>query len=203
MAQQFIERRSIEYQIDVALCKGKRVGNEIICTPESDPLNIFKKRPGTSSYFRSYRGGIFAMMEQLGPFHFFFTLSCAEKWWLEVILSLLRLVGHCITFLESKENDKEEIFVDDEPLDDFLESHKDEMSDLYKDKFVYVTRLFNDRLLAFRKNFLDKEFAHYTYRIEFQARGNTSICCYLQKTITNVLIIFRDSPCPWLSLASI
>ena len=112
------------------------------------------------------------MMEQLGPFHFFFTLSCAEKKWLEVILSLLRLDGHSITYFKSREGDKEEIFVDDEPLDDFLESNKDEMSDLYKDKFIYVTRLFNDRLLAFRKNFLDKEFAHYTYRIEFQARGN-------------------------------
>ena len=112
------------------------------------------------------------MMEQLGPFHFFFTLSCAEKKWLEVILSLLRLDGHSITYIKSREGDKEEIFVDDEPLDDFLESNKDEMSDLFKDKFLYVTRLFNDRLLAFRKNFLDKEFAHYTYRIEFQARGN-------------------------------
>ena len=147
MAQQLIERRSIEYQIDVALSKGKRVGNEIICTPESDPLNIFKKRPGTSSYFRSYRGAIFAMMEQLGPFHFFFTLSCAEKKWLEVILSLLRLDGHSITYFKSREGDKEEIFVDDEPLDDFLESNKDEMSDLFKDKFIYVTRLFNAQLL--------------------------------------------------------
>ena len=174
MAQQFIERRSIEYQIDVALSKGKRIGNEITCTPESDPLNIFKKRPGTCSYFRSYRGGIFAMMEQLGPFHFFFTLSCAERMWLEVKTSLLHLDGHSIRYLKSKEGDKEEIFVDEIPLDDFLELNKSDISNLYKDKFIYVARLFNDRLLAFRKNFLDKEFAHYTYRIEFQARGNIS-----------------------------
>ena len=36
-----------------------------------------------------YRNELFARMEQLGPFHFFFTLSAAEMLWPEVTTAIL------------------------------------------------------------------------------------------------------------------
>ena len=110
-------------------------------------------------------------MEQLGPFHFFFTLSCAEKIWDEVKTSLLQLNGHEITFVTETDGDTK-VYVDGVLLETYIDENKKEISDIYKDNFIYVARLFDDRLKAFKKHFLEKgDIAHYCYRIEFQARG--------------------------------
>ena len=43
----------------------------------NDAIDVFKKIPGTPSYWKKVRNDLFARMEQLGQFHFFFTLSSA------------------------------------------------------------------------------------------------------------------------------
>ena len=70
----------------------------IILLSNIETLSIFKDIPGTPSYWRMFRNEIFARIEQLGPFHFFYTLSCAEMKWIEVLSSLLRNEGHKIDF---------------------------------------------------------------------------------------------------------
>ena len=46
--------------------------------------DVFKTVPGTPAYWKQFGNETFARMEQLGPFNFFFTLSCAEMKWSEV-----------------------------------------------------------------------------------------------------------------------
>ena len=58
-------------------------------------FDVFSKIPGTPSYWKNFRNELFARMEQLGPFHFFFTLSAAEMLWPEVSTSILHSQG-CI-----------------------------------------------------------------------------------------------------------
>ena len=55
----------------------------------NNAFDIFNKIPGTPQYWKTYRNDLFARMEQLGPFHFFFTLSAAEMRWPEVTTSIL------------------------------------------------------------------------------------------------------------------
>ena len=43
----------------------------------NDAFNVLKKIPGTGAYWKDFRNKIFAKLEQLGPFHLFYTLSCA------------------------------------------------------------------------------------------------------------------------------
>ena len=101
VAQQYLEKLRVERQISISMQKGKvrltEIGKSIIQSI-SETLSIFKDIPGTPSYWRMFRNEILARIEQLGPFHFFYTLSCAEMRWIEVLSSLLRNEGHKINF---------------------------------------------------------------------------------------------------------
>ena len=156
------------------MSKGKLSGNgkEFMTTLEADLMNIFREILNTPSYWRKMRNEIFARMEQLGPFHFFFTLSCAEHKWDEVKASLLQLEGKNVTFEFDEGNEQPRILVEGLPLEVFAADNPQLIKDLYKTKFIHVTRLFDDRLKAFKKIYLESgDIAHYCYRIEFQARG--------------------------------
>ena len=101
VAQQYLEKLRVERQISISMQKGKirltELGKSIIQSI-SETLSIFKDIPGTPSYWRMFRNEILARIEQLGPFHLFFTLSCAEMRWIQVLSSLLRNEGHKIEF---------------------------------------------------------------------------------------------------------
>ena len=91
VVQQYLERHSFENQVSVSIQKGvKRKAvdgsNQI---KSNDIIDVFKTIPGTPAYWKSYRNEIFAMMEQLGSFNFFFTLSLAKLRWPEVKTSIL------------------------------------------------------------------------------------------------------------------
>ena len=60
-------------------------------------------------------------MEQLGPFHFFFTLSAAEKRWSEVTTSIASNMGKKITYENGWEEDDMKIKIDDIPLPTYKE----------------------------------------------------------------------------------
>ena len=125
-------------------------------------------------------------MEQLGPFHFFFTLSAAEMRWPEVTTSILhyedqidKIVykenwesdpeANILIYYNGWENDESQI----ETLKKFKETKQRNKHKLYKDHFLLITRLFDNRVKAFINHILmaNEHVAHYSYRIEFQVRG--------------------------------
>ena len=55
----------------------------------NDAFNVFSQIAGSPQYWKKYRNELFARIEQLGPFHFFFTLSSAEMKWPEVTTAIL------------------------------------------------------------------------------------------------------------------
>ena len=115
-------------------------------------------------------------MEQLRPFLFFFTLSCAERIWAEVFCSILQSQGHNVIFDETTwDGDEEEILIDGIPLPDYKENHLNmSVTDFVKKYYVIITRIFDNRVKAFIKNILmniDPNVEYYWYRVEFQARG--------------------------------
>ena len=84
---------------------------------------------------------------------------------------------HEIDFFGGDGSD-DKITVNGEKLWDFIESMETSKHELLKDYILAITRQFDERVKSFIKNILmgpgkDKiAISHYSYRVEFQARGN-------------------------------
>ena len=139
-----------------------------------------KKFKGHLPIAKVFRNEIFARMEQLGPFQFFFTLSSAEMHWPEVATSILHTIGRKIIYEEGWEEDqnkiKIEVEVDGEltlmPLPEYKAKYWRHKSQDYKNNFLLITRIFDNKVKAFVKLLTGSgEVEHFAYRIEFQIRG--------------------------------
>ena len=136
-------------------------------------------------FFQKARNELTAKVKQLGPFHLFFTLSCAEMLWSEVFISILRKMGHKISFKKDENGcwsgRDEDILVNDEsPIWDFIDGMNESKHDLLKQHTFLVTRHFDERVKAFTKNIImgpgkKVPIKYYNYRVEFQARGKITI----------------------------
>ena len=173
---QYIERHNVERNIDVETKKGllktKSDGTKTIVSP-SNVLNVFKPITGSSQYWRAFRYDMIARMHQCGPFHIFFTVSCAELRWPEILASVLKSKGHTVTFDPPVWTGKaENIFIDGVPLPQFSTAHVSNKTKEFEDSYVRIIRMFDNRVKSFVNNILMyTEVEFYTYRVEFQARG--------------------------------
>ena len=174
VCQQHSERHLVENSISVSTQKGTLEtgpdGTKIMQCKNA--FDIFTKIPGTPSYWKQYRNEIFARMEQLGPFHFFFTLSCAEMKWSDVSTAILHSKGGIekIVYLKDWEYDDNLILVvktdgTEIPLPEYMK--KEGNSKFYKDEFLLITRIFDNRVKAFISHILmaNADVEHYSYRI--------------------------------------
>ena len=75
-------------------------------------VDVYKRIPGTPAYWKLFRNEIFARMEQLGPFQFFFTLSSAEMHWPEVATSILHTIRKKIVYEYAWEEDQDKIKIE-------------------------------------------------------------------------------------------
>ena len=91
-AQQKVETHALENKIDMAMSHGSLevVDSETKLVPSKDAFNIFKCLPGTPAYWKQFRSELCARIEQLGPFHLFYTLSCAEMRWEYFLAEVLK-----------------------------------------------------------------------------------------------------------------
>ncbi|XP_066915086.1 uncharacterized protein [Clytia hemisphaerica] len=120
---------------------------------------------GTPAYWKKFQQEVLAMVKQLGPPTFFFTLSCADLRWNELISIIYKLKGenHTDEFIEN------------------LSYH--ERCDLLNSNPVLVARHFQYRVEVFFKTIvLDGPLGKTTYyaiRVEFQVRGSPHIHSFL------------------------
>ena len=104
--------------------------------------------------------------------------------WSDVQTAILHTKGEIdkIVFLKDWQDDDNLILVvktdgTETPLPQYMRTeakHK-----FYKDEFLLITRIFDNRIKAFTNNILmaNESVEHYSYRIEFQVRGFT--WCFL------------------------
>ena len=133
-----------------------------------DPYMVLDNIKNTPRYWKKARQELYAKLENLGPFTFFFTLSCADVRWPENFTSLLE--GHKVVF-ESIDG-KEEFFIDDKPLNDFLKTYPNK-HEFVKNNLLNATVNFQHRLRMFLKHVMLSKgtpltLSNYNYRIEFQ-----------------------------------
>ena len=200
MAQRIVEMNALERQINMSTSHGSLEVTESDGTklvPSADAFNIFQSIPGTPAYWKLFRNECIARIEQLGPFHLFFTLSCAEMRWSSVIIEVLKTVFPQKLKFEYKldangdwDGNWNTIFVDDgsqhqedengkkiipdlrQFLDRYLSKSKKGMTDFLKDHFILITRIFDKRAKDFLSVVMkSKGIEHYVYRVEFQMRG--------------------------------
>ena len=162
----FLERGQLERQINISGQRGTLNENKLLQI--EDGFSVFDRVTGTPRYWRNKRYEMVAKLENLGPFHFFFTLSCADKRWQENFVSILIQRGHRITFKD------EMAYVNDQPIEEYLENEN--LHDLIKDHVLTMTRNFDRRVHAFVKNIImgsnsPMHVKFYNYRVEFQVRG--------------------------------
>ena len=120
----------------------------------NNAFDVFSKIPGTPSYWKNFRNELFARMEQLGPFHFFFTLSAAEMRWPEVSTSILHSQGDIdkIIYLKDWEFDDNLILVvtndgTEVSLPEYMKNLRNKHK-FYKDEFLLITRIFDNRVMS-------------------------------------------------------
>ena len=104
-----MERDALEGQVNICTQKGIMFDgpNGIKSMKLFDAFSIFKKIPGTPKFWQQKRSNLLAMINVLGPFQWFFTFSCAELRWPQIIAAILRKRGHIVKILDdhiSKEN---------------------------------------------------------------------------------------------------
>ena len=114
-----------------------------------DPYSVLDNSPGTPRYWQKKKYELIARLENLGPFTFFSTLSCADKRWNENFTSLLQ--DHEI--IHTVKNGLEECFLDGYPLYEFLLQHESKHEFIRKN-ILTATLNFNHRVQEFIKNII-------------------------------------------------
>ena len=167
----YVERNALESKINISYQKGRVTGGKVE-NPE-DAFSVFEKLPGTPKYWQQKRYELLAKLEQLGPFQFFFTLSCADKRWDENWTSIFGQEGAKVT-IEDDGDVGHNVFINDVPLDDYLEDIN--QHEKVRENVMTITRNFDQRVKAFVREIMmghnqPLNVSVYNYRVEFQLRG--------------------------------
>ena len=169
----FIEKKQLERNINISFMRGKpkksATGGMVYSL--DDPYSVLDNMPGTPRYWQRKKYELIARLENLGPFTFFFTLSCADKRWNENFTTFLQ--SHTLEYVIK--NGREKCFVDTIPLDEFLEKNESKHEFIRKN-ILTATLNFNNRVQEFIKNIIMNPHGemcveYYNYRVEFQMRG--------------------------------
>ena len=177
MCQQYLERGTLEAQIDINVQKGVLTngpGGEKIMKM-IDYFNVFQKVPGTPKYGQTKRNNLLAMINVLGPFQYFYTFSCAELRWTEIIACIFRMNGHKV-YVE-KDDETDSIYVDGDALLDYLLKTGQKLHEIIRKETFTITRMFDRKVKSLIKNVLmdmgekGMNLKYFMYRVEFQARG--------------------------------
>ena len=125
----------------------------------NDPLTVFDKIKGTPRYWQTVKFEMIAKLENLGPFHIFFTLSCADMRWSSNFTPVLEKMG-CKLSYEVDEEGHEHVTVEVVqggrrvrlPWKQYLEEYVDDRQhELLRQNVLLATRNFQHRVEVFRR----------------------------------------------------
>ena len=138
-----------------------------------DAYSVLDNSPGTPRYWQQKRYELIAKLENFGPFHIYFTLSCAKKRWPANFTTFLR--DYKVEYFV--DISKEYCLVDGVPLEEFLQREENISTHEYIRQNILTTTLnFDHRVQEFLKTIVmhknsPMSVSYYNYRVEFQLRG--------------------------------
>ena len=152
-AVQYCESKQLNSNVNISFLRGKskRSSDGGLTYSLDDPCSVFDSIKNTPRYWKKKKDELIAKLENLGPFHFFFTLSCADMRYQENFTSLLQ--EHKIVYEEEKGKEKAYIFFNGTKMtvDDFLKLDTSK-HDFIRKNILTATRNFNQRVKSFIKN---------------------------------------------------
>ena len=167
------EKNQLERNIGISFLRGKKQADGKYCL--NDPYSVLDNMPGTPRYWQRKRYELISKIENLGPFHLFFTLSSAEKRWSENFTTFLQT--HDVRY--TIENGLEFCTIDGVPMEEFLQQEVNQsLHEFIRQNILTATLNFNNRVTEFiQRIVLNKNgpfsVQHYNYRVEFQLRGKS------------------------------
>ena len=137
------------------------------------------------------------MVENEGPFTMFFTLSAADTRYPENFTALLQ--DHDISYVYRE--GQEVCLIDGETIEKFLEDNSSKYS-FIRDHILTATRNYHFRVRSFIRVIIMNKFSDmlckfYSYRVEFQLRGKSTIYKVLK---INSSYVCRLCPHTWSSV---
>ena len=182
----YLEENRIQQNINLVGSRGKQIqgANGQISYQLDDEFRALENIKNTPRYWKKAKYELLAKLDNLGPFQFFFTLSCGELRWPAAFASILMDRGYSIRFNSCNANGSIETVTEAKlpngdwmPLDEFLEKHVEEsLHELIRGNVVLSTRYFHHRVKMFIKTVVmgknkSMNVQFYTFKVEFQERG--------------------------------
>ena len=182
----YIEKKQIRNNSNMSYTCGKKVSKEggKVSIEHHDAWSVLRGIKNSPKFWRDKKAEVIATMDNFGPFHFFWTVTCGERRWDAVLAVLARsfpevedviynLLRKGKTEVKIKLKDK----VEEISLEEFFETIDESRHELLRQNVLAVTRYFDMKVKSFIKNIVmggDNPMAVilYTYRIEFQKRGH-------------------------------
>ena len=111
-AAAYLEEKQMERNIGVSYSKGKvNVSNDGSKSYQlDDAYSVLDNVKCTPKYWKKAKMEILGKIDNFGPFHWFYTLSCADMRWNENFTSILKEKGYKI--LWKQETKEEEVKVE-------------------------------------------------------------------------------------------
>ena len=182
-AAAYLEKKQLQRNVNVSYQRGKEIQtpNGPSTFQLEDGFSVFGNIKNTPKYWKTAKYEMLSKLDNLGPFHFFFTLSCADNNWDENFSSILRKLGMTIVY-STNQDDEETTLVrtkehGDVELRDYLKNHVDQsLHEMIRRHVFIATRNYNHRVKAFIRDIVtDKSnpmcVEYWTTKVEFQGRG--------------------------------
>ena len=188
-----IETNQIRRNVTQAFTHGKQVtkagGNVVF--ENHDAWTVLDDIKCTPRFWKKKKAELYAKLDNIGPFQWFFTLSCADKRWPATLFSVIqerddvrKVVTELITDDDGYTSPKTLIHTTTDAwpvdLDVFMERLDMSLHEVIRQNVIEATRYFDFRVKAFVKEVVmgganPMAIQFYSYRVEFQARGAAHI----------------------------
>ena len=210
----YLEEKRIQQSLSLVGSTGKEVKGDggSVSYQLEDEFRVLETIPNSPKYWQRMKYEILAKIENLGPFHFFFTLSCADQRWDTNFATILSERGYEIMFIKTEVNGLPKTLVEVKtakgvwkPLREFLDDDvADSKHELIRGNVVMATRYFHHRVKSFiSKIVMSKSnpmhVKNYTWKAESQERGNIYFTKFSFIMII-VILICRCNAYSWYSL---
>ena len=195
-----IEMKQLTNNISISMQRGVKSTREDGKTEYKleSAFTVLENIKNTPRYWSKLKMILLAKLDNLGPFHFFFSLSSADyrcgkdlAFSINIALCFSRnhenftsvLLDETITY--KYRAGQEEVLINGMSIEEFLAANTTKHEFIRKHTHT-ATRNFDKRVKTFIRTIVMNSFSplkvkEYSYRVEFQMRGNTRVYIYIFK----------------------
>ena len=188
-AAAFIEKKQLMSKANISYMRGKKSVNEDgqIEYNLDDAFTTFDGVKNTPKYWQKVKYDMIAKLENIGPFQFFFTLSCGDMRYDENFSTFLTENKYEMEYffnsdstIETRVLSKDERKIDKDLRTFLKEDVSESLHEMIRTNVMTATRNFHHRVETFRKKILmgknnPMNIKYISYRVEFQGRGAAHI----------------------------